>query len=141
MKTRVFFILVGLFTLAAYGVGTVRESESPPSSSPLERFEFAWTSDSNGDVNDTAFGHQGYLERVTFVPSSTAQPSDLYDLSLLDSDGVDILDGAGSNLSNSVSSSFVSDPPMPVLGAIYPTISNAGDTKSGTLVLCIRRSR
>jgi len=68
-----------------------------------------WNSDPSGDCIKANIGRlQGTVERVNFRPSLTSggQPTDSYDITLIDQFGFDVLDGAGTNLSNSASTHF-----------------------------------
>lgn len=104
---------------------------------------FAWTSDGSGDVNGTAFGTQGILLRVVTNPGATA-PDDNYDLTLLDADAVDVLEGAGADrdTANSQQISLLAPTsttgPIALAGQITPTIANAGSGKNGTITLYLK---
>lgn len=104
----------------------------------VTRYAVAWTSDASGNVSGNSFDVKGgRLYQARFLPGSGAgQPTDLYDLTLLDADGIDYLDAAGANLSNVNASVAANTRYMPP-STLTPTISNAGISKSGTLVLLI----
>jgi len=100
-----------------------------------------WTS--NGSGSATVYGNiDGILGRVIIVPSATAAPTDLYDIVIYDESGWDILYGIGVDCSasakeeiNKGTSGF--DVPH-VSGLITVQVTNAGDTKSGTIYLFYR---
>jgi hypothetical protein len=104
-------------------------------------------------VNGTTFDMKmGTIVAVEFTPGSGGlAPSDLYDVDLVDEEGVTMFDdGAGttigSNLSNAVSSHKV-----PLVGLVGVTIyrrwhhggpvelevANAGDSNAGTVIIYV----
>lgn len=105
------------------------------------RYPIAWTSDASGNVSGDSFPIKfGGLLQAKFVPgTSGVQPTDQYDVVVNDADGVDVLRGAGANLSNSAGSysTPVNNAPVLFLEAqtLYPVVSNAGNAKSGTIIL------
>lgn len=111
----------------------------------LHKYQIVWTSDASGDVTaNTVDVTAGELVQVRFTPNTDAnQPSAAYDVTILDAQGIDILAGAGANLSSAASTVHV-----PVVstyfrrtleaGAITPTVSAAGNAKQGTIVLLVR---
>jgi hypothetical protein len=117
----------------------------------ITKVTLAWTSDASGAVSGNAFAvPRGELLQVKFKPGAGgAQPSDQYDLTLIDSDSVDMLAGVGGNLSNSAGALFA-----PIIGdgttkaqrvlldgtgTLDLVVANAGNAKSGTVVLWIGR--
>ena len=78
----------------------------------------------------------GYLVKVSTNPSATA-PTDQYDITLLDSDSIDIAGGNLSNRSSTLSEDWVPSTPIPIDSEITFTIANAGDAKIGTATLFI----
>lgn len=119
--------------------------------SALTRYAVAWTSNSIGAASESVQLQQpGELIGVTFKPgTSGSQPTDAYDVTANDEYGVDVLAGQGANLSNATATmvqptipakdgTTTSTAPRPVDGAITVAVSNAGDTKSGTIVFWVR---
>lgn len=115
----------------------------------VTKYSVTWISDAAGAVNGSTFVvKQGTIVAVQFTPGTgLTQPTDLYDLDCLDSDGVSVFDNGagatiGANLSNVVSQHFV---PMVGLagvtiyrrwhhgGPLQLTILNAGNTTSGVV--------
>lgn len=108
------------------------------------KYSVDWTSDAAGAVSGNAFDMDGgEILSVTFVPDGGGtQPTDLYDVTLLDANNVDILGGLGANLSNSASSRV-----KPALstygrymiqaGSFTPTITNAGNAKGGLIHILV----
>lgn len=111
--------------------------------SAITMYKIVWTSSSGGAVSGNTLGiSNGEVFQVQTVPSTSAAPTDLYDMQLNDSLGtVNVLGTAGDNLSTSTSKI------VQLVPAIYLdksatfdlVISNAGDTKSGTIYVWVRR--
>lgn len=115
---------------------------------PIRKVRLDWTSDSSGNASQTFGSIEGTIVRVVTNPGSTA-PTDNYDMTITDEDGYDILAGQGSNRDTSTTESFVpgipftdgtttSVAPVVVDGNLTLTISNAGATKDGSVVLYVR---
>lgn len=76
-------------------VWSVREKQK---GSSVSKHTFEWVSDASGNVTmPSSVLVGGIIKRVVFVPGSPA-PTALYDVTLTDSDGVDVLAGQGANL-------------------------------------------
>lgn len=127
--------------------GTVTESFQDHRT--VRKLSLAWTSDASGAVSGTDSSVvSGEILRVTFVPGAGAvQPTDLYDLTLLDEDGVDVLQGLGANLSNANTTSVApllgdgtaaDSVHVAVDGPLSLVVAAAGNAKSGTLILYLR---
>jgi hypothetical protein len=82
----------------------------------------------------------GRLVQVKVKPDTGGtQPTDLFDLTLLDADGVDLLGGSGANLSNAAAVILGSDPPIYVTGGtVDPVLANAGNAKGVTVTLVVQ---
>lgn len=118
--------------------------------SEMLKYSIAWLSAADGSFSETLTNVQGRLERVSFIPGSGGtQPSDLYDLVITDDNGIDVLAGQGANLSNATKSNIcpgvplkdgvtTSVVPMTVSGSLAVAITNAGNAKTGTIVLYVR---
>lgn len=108
-----------------------------------------WTSDASGNVSGNSFDMAvGTIIAVEFIPGSGgAQPSDFYDVDLLDDQGVTMFDnGASTSIGSNLSNLFASHA-VPLVGltgvTIYrrwhhggpvtPDVANAGSVKSGTV--------
>lgn len=114
----------------------------------VNRVVLAWTSDASGNVNGNASNPiNGTILKVEFNPSGA--PTDAYDLTLLDTAGVDVLAGQGVNLSGTVASAVIPGVPLKdgtttsvgpcvVADTLTPTITNAGNAKSGQIILYVR---
>lgn len=118
--------------------------------SDVVKHVFAWVSDSGGIATvPSSIPVSGRIERVVIVPSASAAPTSLYDVTLTDSNSIDVLAGQGANLSATVSSSVcpgtplkdgttVSVTPTAVDSILTLNVTNAGNTKSGTVVVYVR---
>jgi len=111
----------------------------------LTKYSIAWTSDASGNVSANTLNIQnGELLQVGFVPGAGgSQPTDLYDVTFLDPNSVEIFGTVGADRSNANASVGV-----PVVGTYFrrileagaytPVVANAGNAKSGTIVLLVR---
>jgi hypothetical protein len=110
-----------------------------------------WTSNSSGAASETVnLVQAGELVEVQFVPwSGGDQPSNLYDVTAVDAYSFDVLMGQGANLSNSTvtkvcptitakDGTTTSTTTQVVRGTLTVAVSNAGNTKSGTIVFSVR---
>jgi hypothetical protein len=70
---------------------------SRKSDNDITRVTCAMVADSSGDCDAGEFTAHGYLISATFHPGTAA---DEYDIVLNDEDDLDVLDGAGANMSN-----------------------------------------
>ncbi len=94
-----------------------------------------WTSATDGSVVQS-FVMDGAIMRMVTNPGGTA-PTDDYDITLVDADGVDLLAGEGSNRDTSTSEQvFPTNPPLHT-GAVDFTIAAAGAEKIGVATLYV----
>lgn len=114
----------------------------------VKSLSLAWTCSAGGAVSGIQSpAVDGELLGVVFTPGAGGvQPTNAYDVTLLDGDGFDVLAGLGANLSNATASRVV-----PLVGDGVTTnqraalsaslelrVANAGATKSGTVTLYYR---
>jgi len=116
----------------------------------INRIEVTWTSDAAGAASQLIEHVEGVIVRVQFVPGTGGnQPTNAYDITLLDVGGEDVLAGQGANLSNAAPSSVcpgipmkdavtTSNVPVSVSSSLTLTVANAGNTKSGTVYIYMR---
>lgn len=116
----------------------------------IVKHTFEWVSDGSGNAAiPSTLPVSGRIQRVVFVPSATAAPTANYDVTLLDSDGVDVLSGQGANLSETTASSIcpgialkdgttTSVVPGVVDSVLTLNVSNAGDSKAGKVIVYVR---
>src|SRR4051812_13185741 len=89
-------------------VGAIVQTQTfngpPERSSTVNRIVLAWVSDASGGAVSgipTTFPVNGVLLAVEFVPDGGGTaPTNLYDVTLTDTAGVDVLGGQGANLAN-----------------------------------------
>ena len=109
----------------------------------------AWTSSLGGAVSgiQTRGKPSGELLRVSFIPGTGAvQPSSGYGVTLLDEDGIDVLEGKGADLSNAAATSITpligdgttTNRLVEIDGALTLTVSGAGSATQGTVKLYFR---
>lgn len=126
--------------------GTATVTVTRTVSGGVFKYSIAWTSDASGNVTGNAFAvHRGELVQAKFVPGAGgSQPTDLYDIVVVDTDAVDVLFGAGANLSNataSIKAPVVANNQRYVHDGVQNLdvqVSNAGNAKSGTVILWVR---
>lgn len=117
----------------------------------VTRIEFAWTSNASGAATMALTENvNGALMQVQFVPGSGgSQPTNEYDATLTDENGQDVLAGLGANLSNANKTRVTpgvlasdgtnnSVVPFVLCEPLTLTIANAGDTKTGKVILYVR---
>jgi hypothetical protein len=105
----------------------------------VKQYRMDWTAHTDGAV--AAIGTtipSGYLVQLKVVPGTgNDAPDAAYDLTLLDSDGCDLLGGDGADLSATVGTHLAFNRIWFNGGMVYPTIANAGSGNKGTLVLVV----
>ena len=103
-----------------------------------------WTSDASGDVTGNATTYAKFSGKVIYAAfepdGGGTQPSDNYDVSVLDKNSNDVLNGLGANRSNAATV-YVDE--YDGLGAcanttLTVTVDNAGNAKGGKVYLWIR---
>ncbi len=87
----------------ASSASTVRSNYPLGVSDPrpvLEKIAISWTAHTDGTFADYAIPGTvyGVLQRIVTAPGATA-PTALYDITIVDEDGFDVLNGAGANKS------------------------------------------
>ena len=160
MKRFLAMLVVGLFLLGSGGIvlgadtGTLTlNSDSritPPGSSRAVRvLEWDWLSDASGDcdVSTTgsanASGVTGTVVGLHAVPEAGGTiPTDDYDVTVVDGNGVDILNGAGANLNQLVASvenyrfpaDFLNTGPIVIVDQeLTLVVANGGNAKGGVI--------
>ena len=109
--------------------------------SPVRKVKFKWTSAADGTATGTTTEvYSGEVARLVTVPDgTTSAPTDNYDVAINDEDGTDILMGAGANRDTANTEQVLASS----LGCVANdrltlAITNAGDTKGGTVYLYLR---
>lgn len=130
---------------ASSAAGTVVVTVNNRTLRGMTQYTLAWTSTAGGAVsaNPVSVG-PGWIESVKFVPGSGGtQPTDLYDVTLVDTNGVDVLNAQGANLSNATGLYLQFNPPLFFPGSgssqtLDLVIANAGNAKTGVAYVWIR---
>ena len=94
-----------------------------------------WTSATGGGLAQD-FHMDGAIVRVVTNPGATA-PTDNYDITLVDDDGVDIIAGELANRDTSTSEQLIPTNTPFHYGTVAFTIAAAGDEKTGTCTLYV----
>ena len=112
-----------------------------PNAKPIQLVKFAWTSASDGSAEGTTVhAYNGKCELLTTVPAAAGDaPSDDYDVSITDENGVDVLGSGGANRDTANTEQVLGTS----LGAVASSkltlnIANAGDSKAGVVYLYVR---
>jgi hypothetical protein len=121
--------------------GTVTVTESRAQG--VKKIKFSWTADASGVVSGTSttYAYDGELVYYAAVPgTSDDQPTDNYDVTVLDSDSLDVLNALGTNMSNAATTY---KDRFDGLGAVANsklqlTVSTAGASNKGTVYVLIR---
>jgi hypothetical protein len=113
--------------------------ESAPLAGDVHKIKWTWKSATGGAVSSaTTNRYTGQLLEVVFDPDAAGtQPTDAYDVTILDGDGVDVLNGNGANLSNAANVMKVQSDGLGCVesSTLTLTIANAGDEKGGVAIL------
>ena len=85
----------------------------------------------------------GSIVKIETVPGTegdltTAKPTALYDITILDAYGLDVAGGSLANRSGTVAESVVPDAPIPIDSELTLTIASAGNSKTGRTILFIK---
>ena len=106
----------------------------------VKKVTWAWTSTAGGDASDVTTGVcDGDLIGFATVPSGVTAPTDDYDVTITDSDSLDVLLGAGADR-DTANTEYVN---RQSIGAVSKStltlnVTNAGDSKLGTAILWFR---
>ena len=141
-----FAVCVTAWAAVTTGAGTI----DIDTSKPVQRMDIDWTCDGSGDFVADVGPLYGTINRVVANHVTTLGPTTLYDLTVEDEDGVDLLSGTGANITTAtartVMACFMLDRettattirPM-VAGELTVTIENAGVSKSGTVRIYLKK--
>jgi hypothetical protein len=102
----------------------------------LKKIGFAFTSATTGAADATTTQrYTGHIEVVQIVPGGTT-PTDQFDVTLVNGDGVDVLYGDGANCSNTDTTVIMPDTPI-VADTLTLGVTAAGSGKNGTVIVYI----
>lgn len=142
--------LISTFVLIAFFImcfSAIAADESKMPIGGIHKIDWAWTSDATGfyqsGVSKTVIG---YLIGAKFEPSATAAPTALYDVTIENGSGLDIILGVGANLpagitdTGNIRTPLTTDGAYPFIWeeAVAPKVQNAGAAKQGTVILFIK---
>lgn len=122
-------------------VGTLVVTSSTSITAGITTYTLAWTSSAGGAVSGNPFTvKRGYLVGAKIVPSAITAPTALYDITLIDTDTVDVLNGLAADQSATLGRYFLFDPPLYYDGTqqLDLVVANAGNAKLGTVILWVR---
>ena len=105
----------------------------------IAKYTLTWVSSSGGAVSANLFDlWPGEIVKAKFVPSGSVVPSDGYDVTLVDTNSCDLLNGVGLNLSSTTA--FAATPAVYHDGAqqVDLVVADAGNAKGGTVTLWVR---
>ncbi len=108
----------------------------------VKRIMWDWLSADTGVVTSaTTKAYDGLLERVVFTPDAAGtQPTNLYDVTITDPDGNDVLAGLGADLSNAATVVKVHSNGLTAVSGQKLTlnVANAGNAKGGIVIVYLR---
>lgn len=118
---------------------------------PVRCAQVDWVSDASGDYSEDIELNGELLKMVSVPDSGGTQPSNNYDVTLVDESAIDVLEGYGANVSNAAAAAVVpyvkevittdvqSALSRPILAGTYTfTVANGGNAKGGTALLYYR---
>ncbi|MGE3448682.1 MAG: hypothetical protein AB7H92_14005 [Microbacteriaceae bacterium] len=97
--------------------------------------QVAWTSDASGDCNAGVVYLDGELVRIVTVPGAGGSaPTDNYDITLLDEDGIDLTAAEMfGDRDTSTTEELVPSGRIVHHGPVTVTVANAGNAKTGVI--------
>ncbi|KKM07693.1 hypothetical protein LCGC14_1731380 [marine sediment metagenome] len=108
----------------------------------IKKLTFAWVSSAGGLADKaSAKVYNGEILRAVQIPDGGGtQPTNLYDVTVEDDDGADVLLGLGADLVNTANTDKVAKDGLGVVANAVLTckVTNAGNAKGGKTVLYIR---
>lgn len=118
--------------------GTVTVAEVK--SKPIKQITWAWTCTAGGaaDKASTTSFYGKVIEMVTVPAGGGSAPTDNYDLTITDANSYDILQGAGANRDTANTERAAPAAVSVAFGVLTLNVSNAGNAKSGTVILYIQ---
>lgn len=141
-------LLVLCWQANTHAVGTTTVTVAAIGNGDVVKYTIAWVSDASGNVtaNTAAMDavRLGYIHQVKYVPDAAGtQPTDLYDVTLVDANAVDLLAGGGANLSNATSTQVMINPApfYDHTGTLEFKVANGGNAKGGTFIMWLSPRR
>lgn len=109
--------------------------------SRYHKITYTFVSAADGTATGATTGRfTGKIEAAQFIPDGgPTQPTNLFDVAVTDGDGHDVLAGAGADRPNTGVSILASASLGVVVNDVLTlNVSNAGDTKGGSVVLYLK---
>ena len=111
---------------------------------PLQKIQWDWLSATGGAVSSAASGwYCGKIVKVSLASdASPSAPTDGYDVTIEDGDGLDVLSGNGANVTASATV-YINDPTKMLWvrsNSLTLKVANAGAEKGGVVTLYIQRA-
>ena len=107
----------------------------------MKQIAVTWTSATDGSaVIATTHAYDGLCQLLTTIPGTAGSaPTDNYDITITDANGVDVLATGGMNRSASATQQVLASSLGGVAGSVLTfTLANAGAVKTGVCYLLIR---
>lgn len=116
--------------------GTVTVTET--TYKPIKKIKWSWTSTAGGAADlITTNDYCGQVLALVTDPDGSAAPTDDYDVTITDSEGYDVLQGAGADRDTANTETATPAKTSVAFGKLTLNVTNAGSAKSGTAVLYI----
>ena len=111
---------------------------------PIQKIEWDWLCTDLGVVESAASGwYCGKIVKVSLASDSGGTaPTDLYDVTIEDADGLDVLSGNGANVT-AAATVYINDPTKTLWvrsNVLTLKVANAGDAKGGVVTMLIQRA-
>lgn len=136
-------VLVLCLQASPQAVGTVTVTTTLLSDARVVKYSLAWVCDASGAVSaNPQTLRMGSLIQIRFIPDGGGTaPTTLYDVTLVDANGLDYLGGTGANLSATVTTQVRVAAPLfyDATGTLDLVVANAGISKGGTVQLWIQQ--
>lgn len=114
-------------------------TEQVPAIRPIKLVKLVWVSAADGTASGTTTqSYNGAIKALVTVPAAAGSaPTDNYDIAINDGNSIDALAGTGANRSTSATQYVVASLGYVSNSQLTLAITNAGDTKGGTIYLFI----
>jgi len=111
---------------------------------PLQKIQWDWLSATGGAVSSAASGwYCGKIVKVSLASDSSGTvPTDGYDVTIEDEDGLDVLSGNGADVT-AAATVYINDPTKMLWvrsNVLTLKVASAGDEKGGVVTMLIQRA-
>ena len=111
---------------------------------PLQKIQWDWLSATGGAVSSAASGwYCGKIVKVSLASDAApTAPTNLYDVTIEDADGLDVLSGNGANVT-AAATVYINDPTKMLWvrsNVLTLKVANAGDENGGVVTMLIQRA-